>query len=122
MAEAGFSEAYGRRGIACVARESAPFAEAFNEELEFARQSANGLKLPLEDFQKLVEWRIAVNVVRGKDDGVQSAKLAGQLKRLDMFVRTGDETRGIFAVLLDPKAGETIDSLSADLPDDKTSI
>ena len=31
MAESGFSKAYGRRGIACVARESAPFAEAFNE-------------------------------------------------------------------------------------------
>ncbi len=103
-----FSSRTGEKGITNLVANSHPFAEAFNEELEFALKSAKSLKLPPEDFTKLVEWRLAINIARGRDDGAQSTKLAGQLKKLDIFVRHADGGGGLFLGLISDPASEAI--------------
>jgi hypothetical protein len=80
-------------------------------------QLAEGADLAPEKLGKLATWRLAVNLARGKDEASHSAKLVGSMKGVDLFVRNGSEALGVFAWLLDPKAGEILDHLVASSTD-----
>jgi hypothetical protein len=117
MADEGFAAGYGRRGIQNVARASAPFAAAFNEEIKNITAIASGMEITPEQARKLVNWRLAVNIARGKDEGVHSAKLMGTRKDVDMFVRFATEgAQGIFVTLATQEAKEILEKIAEDLP------
>jgi hypothetical protein len=108
MEQEGFSASYGRHGWQAVAQESQPFCEAFVDELKAAVKVAKAAELPAEDLRLLAECRLTMNLVRGRDEAAQSAKLIGQLKRVDMLVRHADGGSGLFLGLISDPASEAI--------------
>ena len=88
---AGYSESQACRGMAAVPEGLLPYLVERNHKLE-----ALGRMLSAESQENVVRGRLLMNVVDGKDAGVQSAKLLGSDKRVAMF--TPDSQVGVIIV------------------------
>ena len=80
MLEAGYSPSTANRGKAALSK---PMVEALAAER--SKLEALGRKISPERQQNLVRGRLVLNVMRGKDDGAQSARLLGADKRISMW-------------------------------------
>jgi hypothetical protein len=87
MIEAGWSEAQARKGKANISQPMLDAIVAAKKE-SFKETVALGQSITVEEQEALVRGSLVNNVIEGKDAGVQSAKLLGAERRLNMWATT----------------------------------
>lgn len=97
MIEAGYTATTASQGYAAV---PATVLALMPRETNFVEL---GRALTAEQQESLVRGRLVLNVIRGKDAGVNSAYRLGQDKRISMF--TSENQVGIIVVNAPPGAG-----------------
>lgn len=107
LTEAGYSPMHARKGMAAV---SATILALMPRETNFVEL---GRALTPEQQESLVRGRLVLNVIRGKDQGVNSAYRLGQDKRVNMF--QADAQVGVLIVNA-PDSGVKIASVPDEVP------
>ncbi len=101
MISAGYSKSTAKRGKASLSK---PMLAALVT--ESSRLAELGKIISPEHQENLVRGRLVLNTVRGKDEGVQSAKLLGSDKTVAMW--KNDSIAGLIVLQLPPSLS-TID-------------
>lgn len=112
---AGYSPKQARKGLIATLKSSGPMRQALKDELNRWNKIAEILPSPHERAN-LVRVRLLMNVLTGKDAGVQSAKLLGQDKEVAMW--EPDQPAGI-AISLNNCPLEWRSTFIVDKPDSK---
>ncbi|TAM82046.1 MAG: hypothetical protein EPN47_10230 [Acidobacteria bacterium] len=84
LAGAGYSPKQAKKGFIATLKSSGPLREAMKDELHRWNKVAEILPSP-EVRANLVRVRLVMNLLTGKDAGVQSAKLLGQDREVAMW-------------------------------------
>lgn len=110
--DAGYSMNTANRGEKAMRRQTRSIEVAFRTAAQEAEYEGKVLK-------SMIVHRLVTDVCSGRDSGVtRQAELIGRLKEVDAFVRNTDVQIGIFAGLADdPRAAESVEALSAELPE-----
>jgi hypothetical protein len=96
----------------------APAVHSARHSKNKAVEEAESVDLAPGKLEKLMLHRLAMNLIRGKDEGSHTAKIVGGLKGIDAFVRNSDIQLGIFSGLTDPASMKILDELVDSLPKD----
>jgi hypothetical protein len=103
----GMAESSAKRGKAALSKRV--LSELAKDGIKFAEIGRN---LSAQDQEHFVRGRLYINALEGKDSGVNSLKLLGQDKRVNMF--TPDSVAGI-VVIEAPKSLPSIPAQSSDV-------
>ena len=96
---AGYSPKQARKGFIATLKSSGPLRQAVKDELNRWNKVAEILPLP-QERANLVRVRLLMNVLTGKDVAVQSAKLLGQDRAVNMWEH--EQSAGINISLAPP--------------------